>query len=171
MLYLEMIDNPVDRVKFEQLYLKYRGYMLQTAKKYLRNQQDAEDAVHNAFLSIAKNISKLGDIDSPKTHSYIVITLESKTIDIFRDRTKHESDELAEDKIAFIDSIPCENYLQWCILQLSPRYREVIILKYSHGYNIQEIAEILDLSFAAASKLLQRARVKLKELYEKEVAL
>ena len=160
MLYLEMIESPADKIKFEQLYLKYRDYMLHIAKKYLNNAQDAEDAVHNAFLSIAKNISKLGDIDSPETHGYIVITIERKAIDIIRDHNKHE--------ICFVESIPCENRLQWCILQLPPRYREVILLKYSHGYRIQEIAEILNISFAAASKLNQRAKAKLKELYEKE---
>lgn len=168
MLYLQMIESPADKIKFEQLYLKYRDYMLHIAKKYLNNAQDAEDAVHNAFLSIAKNISKLGDIDSPETHGYIVITIERKAIDIIRDHNKHEAEELVEDEICFVESIPCENRLQWCILQLPPRYREVILLKYSHGYRIQEIAEILNISLAAASKLNQRAKAKLKELYEKE---
>ena len=187
MLYLEMIESPADKIKFEQLYLKYRDYMLHIAKKYLNNAQDAEDAVHNAFLSIAKNIEKIGDPASLKTkgyisiiterkaidlyretHGYIVITIERKAIDIIRDHNKHEAEELVEDEICFVESIPCENRLQWCILQLPPRYREVILLKYSHGYRIQEIAEILNISFAAASKLNQRAKAKLKELYEKE---
>lgn len=171
MLYLEMIENPADRVKLGQLYLKYRGYMLQLAKKYLHNDQDAEDAVHNAFLSIAQNISKLDDIDCPKTYGYIAITIERKAIDMIRDRSKRETEELLENEIGFADSIPCENHLQWCILQLPPKYREVILLKYSHGYSIQEIAEILNISCAAASKLNQRAKAKLKKLYEKEGGL
>ena len=67
MIYLQMIDTPADRSKFEQLYLEYRGLMFYVANKILQSEQDAEDAVHQAFLSVAENIEKIGEPDSPKT--------------------------------------------------------------------------------------------------------
>ena len=60
MIYLQMIDTPEDRSKFEQLYLEYRGLMFHVANKILRNEQDAEDMVHQAFLKVAENIEKIG---------------------------------------------------------------------------------------------------------------
>ena len=66
-IYLQTINDTLDRVKFEQLYQEYKAFMHGIAYQILRNQQDAEDAVHNAFLSIAKNIEKIGSPTSPKS--------------------------------------------------------------------------------------------------------
>lgn len=168
LVYLQMIEGPKDRIKFEQVYLKYRGFMLKIANEILRNEQDAEDAVHNAFLSIAKNISKISDLDCPKTRGLLVIIIKSKSIDILRDRKKHTSEELIENEIG--ETLPDldEHDLKWCINQLRPRYRAVILLKYSHGYSTREIADIMGITFEAASKLMQRAKKNLDELCKKE---
>ncbi len=166
--YLQMIDDPKDKIKFEQVYLKYRGFMFRIANEILQNQQDAEDAVHNAFLSISKNISKISDLDCPKTRGFLVIIIERKSIDVLRDRKKHMSEELIEDKIGSALPDSGEHDLKWCISQLPPRYREMILLKYSHGYSTREAAEILGISFDAASKLDQRAKKRLNELCGKE---
>lgn len=53
MIYLQMIDTPEDRSKFEFLYMEYRGLMFHVANKILHNEQDAEDTVHQAFLKVA----------------------------------------------------------------------------------------------------------------------
>ena len=55
-IYLQMIDAPEDKHKFEILYTEYRGLMFYIANQILNNKQDAEDAVHTAFVSIAENI-------------------------------------------------------------------------------------------------------------------
>ena len=53
-IYLSMIDTPEDRSKFERLYIEYRDVMYHVAYKILNNEQDAEDAVHQAFVKIAE---------------------------------------------------------------------------------------------------------------------
>lgn len=55
MIYLSAIETPEEKIKFEELYYRYRGFMLKAVKRVLRGDQDAEDAVHNAFLSTARN--------------------------------------------------------------------------------------------------------------------
>ena len=52
-IYLMMIDSPEEQSKFEKVYLTYKGLMYHTAYKVLNNEEDAEDAVHNAFVKIA----------------------------------------------------------------------------------------------------------------------
>ena len=56
LVYLAMIDSPEDQLKFERIYEKYRYLMLHVAKQILQNHHDAEDAVHQAFISIIENI-------------------------------------------------------------------------------------------------------------------
>ncbi|MBM6722656.1 hypothetical protein [Pseudoflavonifractor phocaeensis] len=56
-VYLQMIDTPEDRSKFEQIYLEYRGLMFHVANEILHNEQDAEDTVHQA-LSMWQKIWK-----------------------------------------------------------------------------------------------------------------
>lgn len=97
MIYLQMIDTPEDRSKFEQLYLEYRGLMFHVANKILRNEQDAEDMVHQAFLKVAENIEKIGDPKCPKTQSYIVTIVENQSIDLYRRRQKHQVVELSDE--------------------------------------------------------------------------
>lgn len=57
-LYLQMIDAPKDRSKFERLYLAYRDLMFYVANQILHNEQDAEDAVHQAFLKVGEDKSQ-----------------------------------------------------------------------------------------------------------------
>ena len=59
-----------------------------------------------------------------------------------------------------------DNDLTKCILKLPARYREVILLRYHHGYSVREIANMMNLSLPAAIKLDQRAKGKLKKLCE-----
>ena len=54
LVYLQLIDSPEEQSRFEELYTTYRKLMFHVAKGILGNDQDAEDAVHDAFLSIAK---------------------------------------------------------------------------------------------------------------------
>ena len=99
MIYLTMIDTPEDRDLFEAIYTKYRYLMLHVANKVLLNHHDAEDAVHEAFISVIKNIKKFSDVASPKTRLLIVLIVERKAIDILRKRQKENVLELNEDII------------------------------------------------------------------------
>lgn len=52
--------------------------------------------------------------------------------------------------------------------RLPPRCREALLLRYGCGYSTRETASLLELSFAAAQKLLQRAKAALRQELEKE---
>ena len=52
LIYLQMIESEEDKSKFEAIYNKYRYLMFSVANRVLNNQYDAEDAVHQAFISI-----------------------------------------------------------------------------------------------------------------------
>lgn len=168
LIYLEALDTLEEKSKFEVLYLEYRSLMFHVANEILQNEQDAEDAVHQAFLTIAENIRKVGEPGSPKTKGYVITIAENKAIDQYRQRKRRQTVELS-DTIEGVHAVyDGDNTLAACILKLPARYREVILLRYFQGYSVKELAAMTGLSFFAASKLDQRAKNKLKGLYEKE---
>lgn len=87
---------------------------------------------------------------------------------MYRRRQKRQVVELSDDLPGVTAIYEGENTLAACILKLPARYREVILLRYYQGYSVKEVAAILGLSLSAASKLNQRAKNRLRELYEKE---
>ena len=117
---------------------------------------------------MAENIEKISDPKCPKTQGYIVTIVENKAIDLYRRRQKRQVVELSDDLPGISAVYEGENVLAACVLKLPARYREVILLRYFQGYSVKEVAAILGLSLSAASKLDQRAKNRLRDLYEKE---
>ena len=154
LIYMMMLETPEEKSLFEQIYLEYRGLMFHVAYEILHNEQDAEDAVHQAFVKIAENIKKIDAI------------VEHQAIDQYRRLQKHPSVELIEEIQGTNAHYEGDNDLTKCILKLPARYREMILLRYHHGYTVREIAKMLGLSLPAAIKLDQRAKNKLKKLCE-----
>lgn len=167
-IYLQMLDSPADQSKFEQLYDAYCGLLYHIAYQILGNQQDAEDAVHSAFVKAAEHIDKFSEPVCPKSRSLIVIIVKNKSIDLLRHRKRHETLTLNEDLVLSPQRAETNDQLAQCILKLPERYQEVILLKYRHGYSLREISSIMDISPSAATKLEQRAKKKLEKMCTEE---
>lgn len=73
-IYLQMIESDEDKSKFEQLYIMYKGLMFHVAMKILKNEFDAEDAVHQAFLSLIENLKKnrMSNVQKPELISLLL---------------------------------------------------------------------------------------------------
>ena len=84
--YLQMLDTPEEKVRFEQIYLKYRGLMYRVADSILHNRQDAEDAVHNAFLKIIKKFSRFQNTPAQDLAPQIVVIARNEGISLLRKR-------------------------------------------------------------------------------------
>lgn len=171
LVYLQMIETESDRSKFEQLYYKYRSYMFYAAKRILQNEYDAEDAVHTAFESIAKNMDKIAEVDCPKTRAYVVIIVERKSIDLLREK-KHLSDGDPEIELSQIgvDGIP-DGTLAFALKKLPSRYREALLLRFYMGYSAKETADIMEISHENVRKILVRARNALQKILDGEEGL
>lgn len=168
LVYIQMIDGPEEKDKFECLYLKYRDLMFYIANKILQNQQDAEDAVHAAFLSIAENMEKISSPTCPKTKGYIVTITENKAIDLYRKKKRHPKALLLEETAGLEVSYEGSHAIAHCFARLSARDRDILMLRYRYGYTAREIAKMLNLSEANANKRIQRAKEKLEKLCKEE---
>ena len=146
----------------------HKYLMFSVANRILKNEYDAEDAVHQAFVSIIDNLNKIGAVDCPETRSYVVIITENKAIDIIRSR-KHLAGEELNDAIHGIEiPLPGDNGLADAMAKLPARYREVLLLRFDNGYNTKELAKMLGMTQGSVQKLIWRAKDALKKQLEKD---
>ncbi len=168
LIYLQAIESDEEKTLFEQVYLHYRGLMFYVANQILRNDRDAEDAVHQAFVSLAENISKISEAVCPKTRSYVVTIAENKAIDLYRRKKRLTEEELDGRAVGLPAPRSGDGSLAAAIASLPPRWREVILLRYDSGYTSAEVAKMLGQSAASVQKLEQRAKARLKKILEEE---
>lgn len=99
MILLMMIDTPEDKRKFVILYEKYRYLMFKIARNILRDPYLAEDAVHDAFVHIAQNMNKIGEIESLYTKRYLVTVAKNAAIDLYRRQNRQRKQEMFVDEL------------------------------------------------------------------------
>ena len=165
-----------DKEKLRLLYGKYKNRMYITACKVLNDPQRAEDAVHDAFIAISKNLDKIQDVDSVKTGSYMVKAARSKALNILRmglpeketalDEATAKADEDLLDEICRKESY---NEIVNAILSLEERYRDVLTLYYLNDLSLSEIAELQGVKENTVKQQLYRGRRKLIDTIKKEV--
>lgn len=164
LVYLQALSDEQERASFEALYLRYRSLMLSVARKFLSEPQDAEDAVHQSFLSILKNFNKISAIDCPETRAFVVIIVERKALDILRARQKTVPLEEMEHGVEI--PLPGDNGLADALAKLPARYRQVLLLRFSYGYTTRELAKEFGMTQSAVQKLVWRAKEALEKICE-----
>ena len=169
-----MINTPEDKRKFVVLYEKYRYLMLRTALDVLRDSYLAEDAVHNAFVSLARNIDKVYEAEEVPTKLYLLACARNAAIDIYRKRStqmKKETrmEEAVEKDVysAYIES-DLENGILDILKNLPLKYRDVFMLKYVNHMGNREIAETCGILEGTVRQRIARGKViieqKIKEM-------
>ena len=169
LIYLQMIEDPADRERFCQLYEAHRNAMYWTAYRILGREADAEDAVQEAFFRLAKNMEKIGEPLCQKTRALAVVIVEHTALDVYRARKKYVGTELMEDFLAAPpEELEERGTLTKALWVLSPRYRQVLLLRFYHGYSNGEIASLLSTTPENVSQLIHRGREKLAQLLRQE---
>ncbi len=164
------------RDKFTQLYETYRYTMLHVAASILKDQAEAEDVVHDAFLKIMEVMDQIGDVNCSKTRGLIVIIVKNKAIDRFRREKRVEQHPLEDYAYTLSDEgdgpvdlvIGKQGYerLLAAISSLGEKYRSVLELKYIYGYGNAEIARILDIEQKTLNMRIYRAKGMLRQILE-----
>ncbi|MCT4687114.1 RNA polymerase sigma factor [Vallitalea sp.] len=174
-----MLETDEDKVKIIQIYERYEGLVFYIAHDFLRNQQDAEDATHDAFLKIAKNIDCIEEVLSHKTKGFVVIVIENVCKDFLKKKKKVKltsleqmeyglaTDEDVETSV--IESITAE-ILREKVDELEPIHQEALMLRYLKQLSYDEMSNILGLKNSAVRKRVQRSRdILAKKLNERDI--
>ena len=133
LVYLQTMETESDRSRFEELYLTYRGLMFHVAERILKNPQDAEDAVHLAFCSIAEHMADIPEGTGKRTRALAATIAERKAIDLYRAKQRHPTVDLDELPLSYDQVMEPDGTLAGAMAALPPKYREVLLLKYYNG--------------------------------------
>lgn len=176
MIYLMLIDSSEDKRKFVLLYEKYRYLMMKIAKDVLRDKYLAEDAVHESFIKVAKNMKKIKDVDAVKTKRYLITITKNTAIDKYRVQDKQMKREVYVDEIEGMsddivyNEVDVDNEVLQILTNLPVKYRDVFLLKYSNHMSNSEISNLLGISegtirqrIARGKKIVEEELVKLEE--------
>lgn len=162
-VYLMMIDNSDDKVKFEKVYKNFKNIMLNRAYEIVKERQLAEDAVHNAFLKIINNLPKIYDADSNETKWYVIVIVTNEAKKIYNKENKILKAELTDMESDFnLEAIVEDKNIVEKVkreIELLPEiYRDTMSLKYYNDLSNKEISSVLSIPISTVKKRLQRGR-------------
>ena len=174
--YLTLVDDPEDKSLLEKIYCDYRDHMFAAANGILQNEQDAEDAVHDAFVKIAQNIKMFRKYTEVHLKaSVLAVTrhialnmakkggnIEKESLDDEKSeafRSAHDTQDIEQD---FIDKLRYER-LNRAIENLAEGDRDLITLYYVQRLPGKDIAKMFDMKDCTVRKKAERLR---KKLYE-----
>ncbi len=162
------VETHTSGEKLEKLYAKHRKRMYGIAMSVLHNSHDAEDALHSAFLSVAKNIEKLGDPDSDKTAVYLFRAAKNTALNVCAKRNTLANREVSVgnhsdvcnigDGLADATEKPQSGSLLNCVESLPDKYRAALELHFIEEYTIAQTAEILGENVSTVKQRLVRGK-------------
>ena len=173
-LYLAYLDTEEDKKQFEEMFMSYRKQMISLAFSILKNQEDAEDAIHNVFLRIAqKNWDTVRSIeDKTDLRNYLLKATKNAALNITKVRTKNNIslDTIDEFDIngiynisdeGFIDSI-CINIEYSRVVEavklLKDTYKNVMYYHFVMELPVIKIAKLLGQTVPTTQKQLVRGK-------------
>ena len=174
-----LINGDIERHKFEKLYERNSKLMYHIAFNIVKNDMDAENIVHDAFLVIAENYNeRYASWEENDLCKLSVTITKYKAIDCVRHNNFISSEEM-ESLVLYDDhsEFMPEDYLERQMLKedihrllhrLPEVLKIVIELKYYHNLSTKDICKILQAKPRTVESRLYRARVLMKELIENE---
>jgi RNA polymerase sigma-70 factor (ECF subfamily) len=148
-------------MNIERIFLDYNDYIYKYIYGMVQNRAEAEDLLQDTFIKVMKAETK--DIRNWK--SYLLTVARNTVYDHWRKRKNRLSLDLfnlrAKDK-----NIDLQLDIEKGIKNLSPKLKEVIILREINQLEYQEISDILGIEKGTVKSRLSRARDELKNFLE-----
>lgn len=167
-----------DSEVFDLLYLRYRDRIYGVIRSIISNREDALDITQDVFL---KAYQGLGNFKrTSQFYSWIYRITINRCIDFMRRRSKHSV--LCDNPVSDEEFYPLEahrrssspsksvereefrTYLHQAVVQLSPKQREVFILRYREELPLKEIGDKMGRSIGTVKAHLFHAHRNLREL-------
>lgn len=166
-----------DRKKQKLLYQSLYGKMLGVCIRYSRDIEEAKDILHDGFIKVFTKLEKFEYKGS--FEGWIRRIMVNNAIDYVRNRrdflieddlslktNKIREEEDDEKEYQELVQLKASKIIE-LIQQLSPAYRTVFNMYVVENYSHKEIAEELNISIGTSKSNLAKAKMKLKELYNK----
>ncbi len=168
---------------FETLVQAYTGRLLKVARRFLRNEEDARDAVQETFLSAFRSIARFQG--EARLYTWLHRIVANAALMKLRSRRRKPEESIEEFLPKFReDGYQVESSVEWaepyrhlarrethilvrgCIDQLPESYRTVLLLRDIEELDTEETAKILEVTPNAVKIRLHRARQALRTLLD-----
>ena len=157
------------RMAQEELYRKYSGILYGICLKYSKNKTEAEDNLHDSFMTIYDKIGQFnhkgsfeGWMKRITVNTIMQKYRKERHLKVVSENIGDEAD--LEENHNNVSLSTLLNYIQ----ELPNKYRLTFNLYVLDGYTHKEIGEMLGTSTGTSKSNLARARMILKEKLEKE---
>jgi RNA polymerase sigma-70 factor (ECF subfamily) len=165
--YLALLDDEQSQRRFEGLYNKYRKQMLALALSILHNTHGAEDAVHEAFLCIARNMAVVSKItNETDMRNYLLKTAKNASLNMLSQKKRRE-------RVIGLDSvsdIPDDSFMQALadkfsyddlvevLREINRDYFDVLYYHYVMELTLLEVAKLLGRKLSTVKQQLARGK-------------
>ena len=151
---------------------RYTLLLLGVCMKYLKNEEDAKDAVQQIFLKIISELHKY-KVEYFKSWIYMI----AKNHCLMQLRNNKYSQVELNEKVVPAQNIPADktellekdkllNKMQRAVKQLNPEQQQCVILFYLEKKSYSEIVEITGFSLMKVKSSLQNGKRNLKRMME-----
>jgi len=149
-------------MNIENVFLDYNDYIFKYIYSMVQNRAEAEDLLQDTFIKVMKAKNK--DIRNWK--SYLITIARNTVYDHWRKRKNKLSLDLFDKLKTKNKDIELKLDIEKGIKNLSPKLKEVIILREINQLDYKEIADILEIEKGTVKSRLSRAREELKNFLE-----
>jgi RNA polymerase sigma-70 factor (ECF subfamily) len=164
-----------DLYAFDMIVKNYKDQLLNFVFRFLGNQEESEDVVQETFLRVYRNRSAYRRVAKFSTWIYTIAGNLART-ELRRRRRRRLfsiSDMGVQDKDyeisdnllnpeAQTDGVMKDEIIQAEIARLSPKFREVILLRDVQELSYEEISKILRVPIGTVKSRVNRARLRLQ---------
>jgi len=164
-----------DIESFGVLMERYENKLTRYGKKFLADNEDIKDLVQEVFIDAYMNIK--GFDANRKFSSWIYRIAHNKFINTVKKKWREMifpfdldllfpqpiAEETADGELHKQD---LKKILDQCLNDISPKYREPIVLYYFEDMDYKEIAEILEIPVSTVGVRLRRGKAILKKLFK-----
>ncbi len=158
-------------LSFAELYERYATDVLRVCYSYLGDRQKAEDVCQDAFVKLMVTQPEL-KVGSEK--AWLLKVALNRCRDLWRGAwfkrvvLGSPAFELFPAPDDF-EKLEDEEAIMKAVNQLSPDFKEIVLLHYYQGFGISEISEMLSIPEGTVSSRLSRSRKKLESLLAENV--
>lgn len=168
-----------DERSLESLILSCQSKAYNIALRYLKNEDDAMDALQESFIKIFRHLGSFKEDSRFDTWVYRIVvntcndmlrknSNQKITDSIFK--TEDEKDTIIE--IPDLSGSPEEvfdkktktEHIISCLERLNHEQKEIIVLRDIHGFSYEEISGILSCSIGTVKSRINRSRLRLREI-------
>ena len=136
--------------------------MYKVARSYFSNEEDIADAIQDTIEAAYRSLPNLNKAEY--FHTWLIRILINKCIDILRKGRQESPIEIFPDQGAPCSELSnCE--FEELMQALDEKYRTVLLLYYSEGFKISEIAQLLDMEENTVKSRLSRGREKFRQIW------